>query len=75
MAGANWKDRKAAMDEVEQLLVSAGNRIQPQVRLGNEEGRCRGARIERIWSSCWCQQATESNPRCGLGLERGDAGE
>lgn len=41
MAGANWKDRKAAMDEVEQLLVSAGNRIQPQVRLGDGEGRCR----------------------------------
>ena len=32
MASANWKERKAAMDEVEGLLVSAGNRIGPKVR-------------------------------------------
>ena len=31
MASANWKERKAAMDEVEGLLVSAGNRIGPKV--------------------------------------------
>ena len=32
MASANWKERKAAMDEAEGLLVSAGNRIGPKVR-------------------------------------------
>jgi hypothetical protein len=32
LGSANWKDRKAAMDEVEGLLVSAGNRIGPKVR-------------------------------------------
>ena len=28
---ANWKERKAAMDDIEQLLVESGNRIQPTV--------------------------------------------
>ncbi|GAX77872.1 hypothetical protein CEUSTIGMA_g5314.t1 [Chlamydomonas eustigma] len=31
MGSANWKDRKAAMDEVESLLKSAGNRIQSKL--------------------------------------------
>ena len=31
LGSSNWKDRKAAMDEVEGLLVSAGNRIGPKV--------------------------------------------
>jgi len=31
LGSANWKDRKAALDAVEQLLVDAGGRIQPTV--------------------------------------------
>jgi cytoskeleton-associated protein 5 len=32
LGSANWKERKAAMDEVEGILAAAGNRIQPNVR-------------------------------------------
>lgn len=31
LTSSNWKERKDGLDAVEQLLVSAGNRIQPQV--------------------------------------------
>ncbi len=31
MCSANWKERKAALDEVEGMLTAAANRIQPQV--------------------------------------------
>ena len=32
LTSANWKERKAALDELEQILAGAGNRIQPSVR-------------------------------------------
>lgn len=31
LGSANWKERKAALDEVEGILASAGGRIQPTV--------------------------------------------
>jgi hypothetical protein len=32
LTSANWKERKAALDELEEVLVRAGNRIQSNVR-------------------------------------------
>ena len=34
MGSSNWKERKTAMDDVDQILVAAGNRIEPQVGVG-----------------------------------------
>jgi cytoskeleton-associated protein 5 len=31
LTSTNWKERKAALDELEQILAGAGNRIQPAV--------------------------------------------
>lgn len=31
LASTNWKERKEGLDEVEQIIASAGNRIQPDV--------------------------------------------
>ncbi len=53
LGSANWKERKAAMDEVEGLLAAAGGRIQPNVgarRWGaGGAGRCAGG---------WCAGAS-----------------
>lgn len=31
LANTNWKDRKAALDDVDRLVTSAGGRVAPQV--------------------------------------------
>jgi hypothetical protein len=48
LGSSNWKDRKAALDEVEAAVAAAGGRIQPNVRraaggggrLGLADGAC-----------------------------------
>ena len=32
LGGSNWKDRKAALDDLDRLLAGAGGRVMPQVR-------------------------------------------
>ena len=51
LSSANWKERNAALDEVEEIIKSAGGRIQPAV--GDLMPALKVGASNKAWLACW----------------------